>query len=401
MLSPLAVPSFRASTVRPAPPAYAPNSAPVTGWDAIPALLEARLSTPEPLANPGGLAAYYYLLYRQHGQLGYLERAHALFNQQLAYSQAPAAGAGSPAALAWLGARADVQTQASYATCPLRPLDATLFNRLQQLGSQAQPADRAELLHLVRYFRLRAGCGESATYLSRIVELLGTPAYLVPAANSVSPAAQSLALPDGLTGELLLLTEVYQAAGRPPTLAGLIRARVAVLLATRRETDFSAGHYSIFPDTAAEPGQPACFSNHLSWGRGSDLAASLALYRAQAVLHDAELGRIAELVGLNTLLRTAPETTGIGSAQFFQGAFGVAYLYRQLHFLSGHPAYQHGHAYWLQAAERYLSQELAAGFYHTQPADSLSGALGIGLALLQLSPASTVAGEARGALEVV
>lgn len=106
------------------------------------------------------------------------------------------------------------------------------------------------------------------------------------------------------------------------------------------------------------------------------------LYEAQDLLQDAELAKIAELVGLNTLLRTTTPATGIVSSYFYEGAAGVAHLYRKLHVLSGQPAYWRGYQFWLDQTQYWLGQELTADSPPHRGTELVAGLAGVGLVLL-------------------
>ena len=127
---------------------------------------------------------------------------------------------------------------------------------------------------------------------------------------------------------------------------------------------------------AAEAGE-ATYSAELSWHRG-DLGQALLFYESHDLLPDPELAKIAELVGLNTLLRTSQADNNLGSAAWHRGASGVAHLYRQLHRISRHPAYRTGYQYWLGQTQQWLPAALAAN--STMPLADLAK---VGLVLLE------------------
>ena len=92
---------------------------------------------------------------------------------------------------------------------------------------------------------------------------------------------------------------------------------------------------------------------------------------------------MAELVGLNTLLRTTEPTTLVANSLLYRGAAGVAHLYYKLYHASGqHPAYQRGYLFWLDQTQIWLHHELATGFYQNRESELLHGLVGVGLVLL-------------------
>jgi hypothetical protein len=281
--------------------------------------------------------------------------------------------------LAWLQAH----LPAAGCTEVLQQLDERLFAHARLLLEAPTAGGNAELWRTLHYFAKRVAASDVAHYLHDLLAGLGQPATCAALARAGVAGGQLLPLGavGSVTSEIVLLAEIGAASIQPALVQQQIQQRVTKLLATKGEIDFSAGRYSAFPAMVDKTGN-ALFSRQLSWARGADLGASLALYNAHSLLGDAELRNIAELVGLNTLLRTGPGATHLEGAQFCQGAFGVAYAYARLHMLSRHPAYQCAYHYWCGRAEQWLQAELDAGYYQQRRTDSLCGALGVGLMLL-------------------
>ena len=333
------------------------------------------------------MAIYYYLLYRKTGEKSYLAQAQALFEAKVAAIAEPAAAlepaARGLAGLAWLHAHLPGASR----TESLLRLDERLFHRARLLVETHKIENSPELWRILHYFTKRLPTNGTCGCLHDLIELLyqKTSSAELTAVNGAGTGS-TLILPLGvagsLTSEIALLAEVGVAGIQRKLVQRQAQQKVATLLATKSDVDFSAGRYSVFPVTVDKTGKEPMFSNYLNWLRGADLGASLALYKAQLLLGDTELGNIAELVGLNTLLRTEPVSTQIKGAQFCRGAFGVAYAYARLYMLSQHPAYQRSYHYWLERAEQWLHAELAAGYYRQRRVDSLGGALGVGLMLL-------------------
>lgn len=359
-------------------------------WKEIHAIIEGEANAASVGLPSAGMAVYYYLLHRQRGTEADLLTARRLFGAQLAATAAqpqPAATRGL-AALAWLHAQladdvADVAAEANIGV-----LDQRLWQRAKALiGTDNQ----AELWRIIRYFAARlAAPTAAAAPLQEIMSLLYAEKNEKTAAKPAGSAVV-VAIPLGpaasLTNEIRLLARIGAAGVARPLVQQQASRRVAALLAAKNEIDFSAGRYSVFPDFVAAADDEPVFSDHLSWMRSADLGAALALYEAQALLHDAELGNIAELVGLNTLLRTEAAAAQLTGAEFCQGAFGVAYAYARLFLLSQKAAYRRCYEFWCEQAQHWLRRELAAGYYQQQPAHCLQGALGTGLMLLYTAAA--------------
>jgi hypothetical protein len=374
----------------------------MNSWESVHALIESPQALPT--YNLSGLAVYYHLLHQGTGETEHQQQAKNLFEQQLRNIDSHLATATfslpetNVAALAWLYSRLQVQGQ--YDTSTFARLDAFLHAEAQRLVA-APDQPWAPLLPILRYFLQRLPNGAVTAYLHELVAALYNGGQTLTQRQAAGTIP--LGLSNGLAGELLLLIDLYNAGIRNEVMLGIVREGISALLHTKREVDFQAGRYSIFPDSVNQSWQQPVYSNQLSWGHGVDLGVSLVLYKAQALLGDAELGKIAELVGLNTLLRTEPQTTALRSSQFCQGTAGVAYLYYQLYQLSHNPAYQQGYRFWLNQTEQWLSQELPTGFYQMREHVSRCGVLGIAILLRSLTdqPARPLDGPSVAAVELL
>ncbi|HEX8328327.1 MAG TPA: lanthionine synthetase LanC family protein [Hymenobacter sp.] len=354
-------------------------------WHLLHRLLAQPTKPPYLLSEALGRATYHYSVYKAFGQAPDAALAQSMLQHaggQMAGWLLP--GCAWPTrqldqacAAAWLSAgfAADGLAQA-----PVPALLAALDPVMEQeaLRLRAQAAGGRNFARVVRYFGLRSPLAQA--YLA--------PLLALPFASLVSSEALPLGLSDGLAAELRVLLWLQQAGLSTPGTLEQLRRGIRYLLALRREVDFGDQKYAVFPYQVQGPFLEPCFSAALGWPHG-DLGQALLLYEAHSLLRDAELARIAELVGLNTLLRTTREATGVASSQLYQGAAGVAHLYRKLYLASGQPAYQTGQEYWLTQTQQWLHQELATGFYESCEWELPRGLLGVGLVLL-----SAVAGEA-------
>ncbi|WP_210114416.1 lanthionine synthetase LanC family protein [Hymenobacter elongatus] len=318
-----------------------------------------------------GFSIYYYSVYVAFGREADKLLALQLFNQltaDLARSAAPTLSPEHAVGVAWLSARFAAAGHAEPGISSLlEALDQRLFAEAQGLLQQHKPLARMDLFRTLRYFMLRQPDLVAGGYLWRTLQLLqgataGSQYSRLQPTGLPNPVEQStvlnLGLENGVAGELLLLIKLQQAGENHESLKEIVRQGIRYLLNTKREVDFSTGRYAVFPDDVSLANQEATFSNELSW-RNSDLGHSLLLYEAHRLLADEELKKIAELVGLNTLLRTDFRATAIHSSSFSQGASGVAHLYRRLYQASGHESYQKGYTFWLNQTRSWLTQELA------------------------------------------
>lgn len=376
----LSLRSFASPGPLPAVATGLPAPAAWSSWQAVHTLLTGPAAAACPPPALAHLAAYHYCVHRAMERGKPLPETLKQRFDQLAAQLEQQAGAGAwPAAqldqacvAAWLSA------QLAADECPARlpistHLDEALHAEARRLHQQSDAASRRCLLRVLRYFSLRLPV--AGAVWAPLQALLAKP----PASLAAEPLALGLA--EGLAAELLLLLKLHKAGLRHASLVARIRAGISQLLAVRHPVDFLEGHYSVFPHQVLPAAEENAFSAELSWQRG-DLGQSLLLYKAHELLQDDELIKIAELVGLNTLLRTTVQATGIETAEFAQGAAGVAHLYRKLYQASQQAAYRDGYHYWLEQTHLLLRQDLAAGRYRQREGELLHGLVGIGLVLV-------------------
>jgi hypothetical protein len=328
-----------------------------------------------------GFAIYHYCAYEASGRPpAEAARVRHLFSELVArLREKPLQGLAWSAmqltqacAVAWLSPRL---AEAGLGCPPawLPELDKALYAEALRLRQQADASSRCHLVQVLRYLRLRLPA--TRHYLAGAIDFMD---YLFP-----SQGIWPLGLDEGLAAELLGLIQAHELGLQDAAILERVRAGIRYLLALRRQTDFLDQAYSVFPYEVAFPTNEPAFSPELSWRRG-DLGQSLLLYRAHDLLGDQELIKIAELVGLNTMLRTSVTSTGVNTAHFFQGAAGIAYLYLKLYHISGQTSYYQSHQFWLVQTQQWLPPALLPNYVELQapPSGLLHGLAGIGLVLL-------------------
>ncbi|MCB2409830.1 lanthionine synthetase LanC family protein [Hymenobacter lucidus] len=374
--------------------AYKDKDSLIAGWRDIHVIITNKSGETSSVTDLLGYALYYYTVYKAFGQEQDASRAKELLEQLLQQLAHYSVGSWSSAqldevvTLAWLYAEFVEQGIAKKEhNALLVELDHRL---LAQAGLllQHEASSVPDFLRIVRYFCLRHPGQPLATNLLTKALAQKTAGFW-PSLVASSPdldGAESvtrLGLADGLAGELLLLIRLAE-TGAAPQLDDIreqVHQGIVYILSAKREVDFSERKYAIFPDYIANDQDEATFSNELSWRHG-DLGQALLLYTSHKLLQDPELLRLAELVGLNTLLRTDVRSTAVTNSRFSSGAAGVAHLYRTLYQLSGHDAYRKGYAFWLTQTRNWLTTELNTDFYRHHEGDLLHGLVGVGLVLL-------------------
>jgi hypothetical protein len=369
----------------------------VAGWRDIHIVIANKSTSSSVFTELLGYSTYYYTAYKAFGQEQDAVQAKELLGQLLTrLAHHPlfawtAAQLDQMIVLAWL--HTELVRQAVFSedkVALLTQLDERLLSEAAVLARQPASSP-SNLLRIVRYFHLRLPDEHSAGYWQKVTSLVEqavadkklnysfpkAPASLAPGSGKV----MRLGLTDGLAGDLLLLIQLAEVG---PLLAGLreqVRQGILYILSTKREVDFSDQRYAIFPAQINSEHDEATFSNELNWGNG-DIGQALLLYKGYKLLQDEELAYLAQLVGLNTLLRTDVCSTDVTSSELASGAAGVAHLYRKLYQLSGHDAYRKGYAFWLTQTHTWLSHELSTDFYQHREGDLLHGLVGVALVLL-------------------
>jgi len=360
-------------------------------WQQVHHLLTSQDGEARPVADNFGLSVYQYCVYKAFGQAADATLAQRAFERLTASlpQLAEQSGGWSARQLDQLSQAAWLHTQLAadgsqnpQAAALLTALDTPLRHAAQQLRQEPTASSSHNFFRIVRYFSLRPPTPAGQAHLQA---LLAAP---LPLASTTWPRPEALpeqlalGLTEGLAATLLLLSRLSRLGVPGLDLRASVRQGVQRLLTLRHPVDFAEQHYAVFPYQVHRATGVASFSAELSWRRG-DLGQAVLLYEAQDLLQDAELANIAELVGLNTLLRTTIPATQVTSSLLGQGAAGVAYLYHKLFYASGQrPAYRQGYQFWLAQTQHWLGEELAAGFYEHRQGDLLDGLAGVGLVLL-------------------
>lgn len=283
-------------------------------------------------------------------------------------------------ALAWLHTQpTTLSLEGTRVANLLNHFDEVLATHATTLLGDSASTSRQDLLHTLRYLSLRLPVAGAQRHLRALL-----CRYTQKPVLRATTGSWSLGLVNGLASELLLLLRLQHISGVEADIRNYVREGVVALLALRRDVDFSDQRFSVFPEELAGIKQDRIFSDALSWQCG-DLGQVLLLYEAQKVIQDMELAKVADLVGLNTLLRSTTPTTPIAkvtSSHFYKGAAGVAHLYQKLYQVSGHRAYRTAYDFWTAQTQYWLQQEFANVITHQDEGHLFSGLIGVGLVLL-------------------
>jgi lantibiotic modifying enzyme len=162
---------------------------------------------------------------------------------------------------------------------------------------------------------------------------------------------------EGISGLLIALINLYNKGFREKRIIEIIRLGINYILSFRRDVDFDSGNHAMFPNKINGTDVEIEFSNELSWAC-SDLNQAILLYKSYPLLKDYNFLEIADLIGLNTLVRRDEKSTKVTNPYFIHGAAGVAQSYYYLYKLSNNQAYQTGYAFWIEKTTSLLKQEI-------------------------------------------
>ena len=365
-----------------------------------------RINAANPLSEVVNLGIYYYNSYKIFGREQDLAHAQTLFAKINNHSNFFSQAAWSTESLETLAGIAQLACWLLDDVLISRPAaelfvaaDSQLLLQIQDLLFSRQAISRAIFFRIIRYFQIRLSARGIADGLHMLLQR-AQAAYdrqewtlLLPTSGEVASTPTPLGLGDGLAGEARQLIRLYKAGIRQPILLEAIQARIITILATRREVDFSEDIYNLFPNNIPSGTDNEQAGQELTWRRG-DLGQALLLYEAGQLLQDQELIGLAELTGLNTLLRRTEDNTAVFTSDFYEGAAGTAHLYYQLWQHSGHLAYEAGYHYWLQQTHRLLAQDQIRGLYQQQRGLHQDITI-VGLVLLSAFATPTVQWEQR------
>ncbi len=252
------------------------------------------------------------------------------------------------------------------------PMEESLFSQKQLV-----------LLQTIQYFTKRSAANKLHPYLAQVVEH-SLPFFVsqyigMSASTTFTPVLHleqvRFGLNGGLAGMLLVLLKTYEIYPLP-ALQTVIQQGISYILSFRQDIDFSEGNYSAFPDTTNGKYAGSQFSRSLNWQSG-DLVQALVFYRAATVFQDQELEKLANLIGLNTLLRTTEETTAITDVTLEKGSAGLSLLYHVLNLTTQNSIYQSGCQLWMDHTLQTLNNQKSI----PQNTNLRKGLPGIGIAL--------------------
>lgn len=191
----------------------------------------------------------------------------------------------------------------------------------------------------------------------------------------------NFSLSHGLCGILLTLLKVHAGSAHKELIANTVKEGIRFILKHKIDVDFSRSEYSFFPLMIARDAHEIITPDRMGWSCG-DLNEVLLFYRAAKLFGDDGLLRLANLIGMQSMMRKDGPSTQATTAAFCHGAAGLAQSCRILHKETGFPVYRDGYEHWLQRTILLLEDELPKGVYAGKEEGLLDGLTGIALTLL-------------------
>ena len=253
----------------------------------------------------------------------------------------------------------------------LLAVDYYLYRQAKELISQDNFEDIYRATEISYYFTKRQSDTYARQYLQSLLSMMFpkakkhyTSRFIV---NNVSVGM------NGLSGCLLMLVYIALSTNNA-ALKSEIKEELRFLISLRREVDFSKKIYFYFPSNTQDE---RFAEDRLAWN-DSDLAPTILLYQAALLYHDVKLANMAELTGLNTLLRKNDVCDSVNNPDFYQGTAGIAHTYQTLYRISSQYAYKEGCTFWTQRTISLLERHV----YNSTESNLLFGITGILLPLL-------------------
>ena len=340
------------------------------------ALLQSKLEEAVARADdPTGPLLYYYTLSQVNPREQALTRATELLVQLVARIMAEQQSSIRGMFLIREFEEAGVVTAPVAHQLPL--LDQHLHGKAQRLLRQESFREMYQATEISYYLSQRQSDPVARQYLGHLLAMMfpeDKPDVIRQFAGVNLPVDM-----EGWSGCLLML--VYVAfSTRNDQLKARIKEGIRYLISLRNEVDFSEKIYSYFP-SMTRPVSQRDVKDRLAWN-DSDLAPTVLLYQASVLYQDSALARMAELTGLNTLLRMDRVYHSVNNASFYRGAAGIAHTYRTFYRVSAHEAYRGGYDFWTQRAIALLEKDFKKQRYDQREGELLQGMVGIALTLL-------------------
>jgi lantibiotic modifying enzyme len=344
-----------------------------------------------------GLALYYYNLYKSTRKSRDKGKAEQLLNDVFSHinQDTPTlAGASLSSGAAGLGYLLNEITRDGLIDLDFANEIGELDQYLCDSAEKLIQEDNFDYLHgapgIVNYFVERSQTrGEQSPYLDFLVDKICACVEEDECGYWFSGCVEgtngqkvvNFSLSHGLCGILLVLINAYPHSIHKAKLEKTVINVIQFILKHKMDVEFSRNQYSFFPFFAIQGATEISAPNRLGWCYG-DLNEVLLFYRAGKWLGDKNLINLADLIGMQSVMRKSAEATLVSGASFCHGAAGLAQFYRTLYRERPLDAYKDGYEYWLDQTVHLLEEDRERNAYAGKEHEVMEGLVGVGLTLL-------------------
>ncbi|GAA0555635.1 lanthionine synthetase C family protein [Chitinophaga japonensis] len=185
----------------------------------------------------------------------------------------------------------------------------------------------------------------------------------------------------GLCGILLVLLNAYDTSAHRELIQKTVNGGIQFILKHKIDVDFSRNEYSFFPFMMKRGASEISAPNRMGWCYG-DLNEVLLFYRAGKRFNDDSLLRLADLIGMQSMMRRDECATMVSTSCFCHGTAGLAQFCKTLYEERGLEIYREGYECWIEKTILLLDEELEKDAYAGKEGDMLEGVVGIAFTLL-------------------
>lgn len=273
------------------------------------------------------------------------------------------------------------------------PVFTDFYETVTEIGikqiSQANWGFLSGAASLVTYFTLTDGSDKRSAYLKRLLKTFDA-VFVAGTGNAaldrkVSDLRNDYSLATGVTGVLITLMKACQhlknserIVDTVQRIAGWIDTQMNTINSNMIDVNWESANLSFFPASLEEDTDIVQVNNELTWAEG-DLGHVFLLYLAAEFWQDSAYYRLAERIGMYTLLRKDFVSTGINHADFKRGSAGLVYTYDALWRYSKNNKYQQGAAFWYQQTADLFTKDVLDEHYQQTFFSLLDGVIGTAL----------------------
>lgn len=242
---------------------------------------------------------------------------------------------------------------------------------------------------VLSYFTLLNGATDRSIHLEKLL-LTYDKAFVGGLYNTVldrkaDEVLNDYSLTNGVTGVLIGLIKACQQGKTSkriwPIVQSLmvwVKAQISAMRSNIIDVNWESANVSFFPMRIEKDSEIFQVSNELSWSEG-DLGHVYLLYLASELWNEPEYYRIAERIGMYTLLRRDFVSTGVKHATFKHGSAGLTYAYDALWRYSHNDKYRQNALFWHQQTRELVVKDMHEGYYQQTFFDLFDGVTGIAL----------------------